>query len=55
MEGLAAEDGVPAAGLAQQSRQQRAAAELDRRGGAAGEAVGRVGDGEPVQDGGGDV
>lgn len=55
MEGLAGVDGVPVAGLGDQSRQQGATGEVDRGGGAAGEAVGRVGNREPVQNGGSDV
>lgn len=49
MKGVAGVDGVPAAGLSDQSRQQGAAGEVDRCDGASRKAVGRVGDGEPVQ------
>lgn len=55
MEGLAGVDCVPAAGLSDQSGQEGAAGEVDRGGGVGGEAVGGVGDREPVQNGGSDV
>lgn len=55
VKGLAGVDSVPAAGLCDQSGQQGATGEVDRGFGAPGEAVGRVGKREPVQDGGSDV
>lgn len=55
VKGLAGVDGVPVAGLCDQGGQQGATGEVDRGGGAPGEAVGLVGKREPVQDGGSDV
>lgn len=55
VKGLTGVDGVPAAGLSDQRRQQGATSEVDRCGSAAWEAVGRVGNRKPVQDGGSDV
>ena len=55
VEGLAGVGGVPLAGLSDQSGQQGATGEMDQGGGAAREAVGRVGNRKPVQNSGSDV
>lgn len=55
MERLTGIDGVPVAGLIDQSRQQRASREVDRGRGAPGQVVGWVWDRKPVQNSGSDV